>query len=472
MKRITILIIFTLVTQYLFGQSNLKQIEILINKGEFRKAEELIKKEICFNKKLSDLEKLNLSFEIERMNRIRLDFTKSEKEVIDYIKKYIPGVTKKDILKWEKEKSLECMIIDGKKFYFNNAARNLFRINKECKEIKDKKDKLNSSDQFNLHQLLTEIIDESHKSGKTNVKPIKYRIDYTVTLKDDVVPDGEVVRCWLPFPREVNGRQEDIKILSTYPDSYIISDNNKYMHRSIYFEQKVKSGEKTKFSVSFEYTCYAFYNKIDPEKVLPYNVNSEEYKKYTSEREPHIVFTKELKEISKKIVGLETNPYLKAKKIFEWVDSYAPWASAREYSTIKNIPMYCYENKHGDCGIQTLLFMTLARMNGIPTRWQSGWEPTTMHDWCQMYIEPYGWVPVDQSFGLQKSENEDIKWFYLGNIDNRRLIVNDEYSDIFYPAKIYPRSETVDFQRGELEWRGGNLYFDKWDYDFRIEEVK
>ncbi|HQJ76207.1 MAG TPA: transglutaminase domain-containing protein, partial [Bacteroidota bacterium] len=291
MKRITILIIFTLVTQYLFGQSNLKQIEILINKGEFRKAEELIKKEICFNKKLSDLEKLNLSFEIERMNRIRLDFTKSEKEVIDYIKKYIPGVTKKDILKWEKEKSLECMIIDGKKFYFNNAARNLFRINKECKEIKDKKDKLNSSDQFNLHQLLTEIIDESHKSGKTNVKPIKYRIDYTVTLKDDVVPDGEVVRCWLPFPREVKGRQEDIKILSTYPDSYIISDNNKYMHRSIYFEQKVKSGEKTKFSVSFEYTCYAFYNKIEPEKVLPYNENSEEYKKYTSEREPHIVFT-------------------------------------------------------------------------------------------------------------------------------------------------------------------------------------
>ena len=23
----------------------------------------------------------------------------------------------------------------------------------------------------------------------------------------------------------------------------------------------------------------------------------------------------------------------------------------------------------------------------------------------------------------------------------------------------------MDLQRGEVEWRGGNLYFDKWDYD-------
>jgi len=24
----------------------------------------------------------------------------------------------------------------------------------------------------------------------------------------------------------------------------------------------------------------------------------------------------------------------------------------------------------------------------------------------------------------------------------------------------------VDSQRGEVEWRGGNLYFDQWDYEF------
>ncbi len=34
------------------------------------------------------------------------------------------------------------------------------------------------------------------------------------------------------------------------------------------------------------------------------------------------------------------------------------------------------------------------------------------------------------------------------------------------PPKKFFRSETVDLQRGEAEWSGGNLYFNQWDYDF------
>ena len=38
-----------------------------------------------------------------------------------------------------------------------------------------------------------------------------------------------------------------------------------------------------------------------------------------------------------------------------------------------------------------------------------------------------------------------------------------------YPAKRFPRSETVDFQRGEVEWKGGNLYFDKWSWNIKVD---
>lgn len=473
MKKIIILVIAVLLSvSGVFSQVKNKKIENLISSGQFTKAENMIKNEILQNKSLSAVEKLDLEFEIERMKRIRLDFKKSEKEVIDYIKRYIPNVSKTDLKRWESEKSLEMMVIDGKKMYFNNAARNLFRINKECKEIKAKADTAVKTGDFDLQSHISDIIKEAKETKKISVKPVRYRIDYTVTLNDSVVPCGETVRCWLPFPKEVINRQTDIKILNSYPETYILSDNDKYEHRSLYLEQVVEKDKPVKFAVSFEYTCYAQYHGIEADKVIGYNKSDPDYIKYTSEKAPHIVFTDELKKISEKIVGNEKNPYLIAKKIFAWVDGYAPWASAREYSTLKNIPMYCIENKHGDCGIQTLLFMTLARLNGIPTRWQSGWEPTTMHDWCQMYIEPYGWVPVDQSFGLQKSDDDAIKWFYLGNIDSRRLIVNEDYSGSFYPAKIHYRSETVDFQRGEVEWRGGNLYFNSWDYDFKIKEIK
>ncbi|MEN8194075.1 MAG: transglutaminase domain-containing protein, partial [Bacteroidota bacterium] len=92
-----------------------------------------------------------------------------------------------------------------------------------------------------------------------------------------------------------------------------------------------------------------------------------------------------------------------------------------------------------------------------------------LHDWGEVYFEGIGWVPVDQSFGLNDSDDEDVHWFFLGGNDAYHFIVNNDYGQPLYPAKIFPRSETNDFQRGEVEWKGGNLYFDKWDYDFSVE---
>jgi transglutaminase-like putative cysteine protease len=117
--------------------------------------------------------------------------------------------------------------------------------------------------------------------------------------------------------------------------------------------------------------------------------------------------------------------------------------------------------------------MTLCRYNGIPVKWQSGWMlhpgEVNLHDWSEVYFEGYGWVTADQSFGLTDSQDEDVKYYFLGNTDPYHLIINDDYSSTLYPSKIFPRSETVDFQRGELEWRGGNIYFDKWDYHMDVE---
>jgi len=188
------------------------------------------------------------------------------------------------------------------------------------------------------------------------------------------------------------------------------------------------------------------------------------------------VFTPAIREYSRKIVGTETNPYRIAQKLFAAVDRI-PWGGAREYSTISNISDYALHSNHADCGQQTLLLMTLLRLNGIPTRWQSGWvfsdatigdeKYDNMHDWAQLYLPPYGWVPMDVTFGLLKSGDPQIDTFYLGGLDSYRIAFNDDFSQPFVPAKQHFRSDTVDSQRGEVEWRGGNLYFDQWDYEFK-----
>jgi len=172
------------------------------------------------------------------------------------------------------------------------------------------------------------------------------------------------------------------------------------------------------------------------------------------------------------ITGNETNPVEIVKKIYYWFNQNIPWAGALEYSIMPNIPEYVLKNRRGDCGMQTLLLMSMLRYKGIPARWQSGWmmppDDKNLHDWSEVYYEGAGWVPVDVYYSLQYSENIKIKEFYISGIDSYRLIVNDGISGKLNPEKKFLRSEPYDFQRGEVESESGNLYFDKWDYEMII----
>src|SRR6185295_9114366 len=125
------------------------------------------------------------------------------------------------------------------------------------------------------------------------------------------------------------------------------------------------------FSITYELTIFSQFHVIDAAKVRPV-VRTPALAPYLSERAPHIVFTPAIRQLSREIVGTEKNPYRIAQKLFAAVDRI-PWAGAREYSTISNISEYTLHAGHGDCGQQTLLLMTLLRLNGIPARWQSGW---------------------------------------------------------------------------------------------------
>ena len=456
-----------------FAQKIPDEIKTAIDSGEYTKAQKMISEYVRVNNP-PDSEKDALLFETERLERIRKDFTKNRYQILTELEKLLPGFSFDDLEKFEKDKSLEMKIIDGEKRYFKNAAANLFRLSKELKKLKEEKFGLATNRLGDFKKaIVPEIIAESKAAKKKLVYEENFKITYTLTVKPNAVPAGEIVKCWLPYPKENHPRQQRLRLISASEEKYIIAPDS-VLQRTIYMEKKAEKDSTTKFTVEYEINGFAEYHDIFSQGVVP----SEDVtlSEYVKERPPHIVFTDEIKSLSAKITGDETNPLEKVKKIFTWIHDNIPWASALEYSTIPNISAYCLENLHGDCGIKTLLFMTLCRHNGIPAKWQSGWMlhpvEVNLHDWCEIYVEPFGWVPVDQSFGLIDSENGKEKYFYIGNTDPYHLIINDDYSQPLFPVKIFPRSETVDFQRGEVEWNGGNLYFDQWNYHLDVSYSK
>jgi hypothetical protein len=456
-----------------------ESINRMIAAGDFTEAREAIRDLLRNSTTLTPVQRLHWEFEMERMDRIKLDFSKAEQEVREFVGENMPSVTDDDYERFEASGALEVMTIDGEKRYFNSAARNLFRIDAGARAVWREQHANEPADtglagDAGLNEHIAQVMDAAITSGKLFVKPVRMRVSYSIAVKGGEVPEGEIIRCWLPFPREIPGRQGEIHLIATDPDLHIIADNAKFLQRTVYLEKPSAGDAKTTFSVQYEYVINGVYVPVDPERITAPDLTGE-LARFVSEEPPHIVFTPELRTISREIVGEETNPLRVARKLFAWVDGHIPWASAREYSTVPDLSMYALENRHGDCGMQTMLFITLCRLNGIPARWQSGWEfrppSSSMHDWGMIYFAPYGWVPMDATYGVRHSDNEAMKYFYVNGMDSYRLIFNDAFSQPLYPAKIFPRSETVDLQRGEVEWRGGNLYFDRWEWQISWEKI-
>ena len=408
---------------------------------------------------------------VDLTRRISLDFSLTEEQIRERVATVMGPFTDDEFRKWEEDGDVEWRLIDGEKRYFNRAATNLKRI-LEHRRHKAEPEMMGDPDGFTTFKrdFAVATIADSGSYGLP-VAPVNMKVTYTLTVDADAVPPGETIRCWMPWPREGHSRQQEVTLLSAFPGEYTIAPRE-VMQRSVYMEQPAVAGEPARFEVVFTYrSCGQYYDqatlagtpRADPGAM----------QEFLGEQAPHILFTPMVKKLSETIVGDAGDPLEIVRRIFTWIDEEIPWAGALEYGTIPNIPEYVISRRHGDCGMKTMLFMTLARDNGIPTKWQSGWMmhpgEVNLHDWCEVWFAGTGWVPLDMSFGRLPGENPRIREFYMTGIDPWRLIVNDDLATPFVPAKNHLRSEPYDFQRGEVEWRLGNLYFDQWDYHMDVQ---
>lgn len=448
---------------------SLTEVEKLMISGDLKRAEmKCDSLKASRNLKEKDIFSLDSIEEIGR--RIRLDFRLTESDVLAQLKTYYPVLDTALSHQWIKTHKLEMRLIDGEKRYFKNAVSNLFRLDDAAHSRKVEVDdfQVDSLDLFRIHHT-RKVITQTKTLGEP-VLPVSMKLTYSIVVEPNAVPDGETIRCWMPFPREGDLRQKNIRLLKSDPEKASIAPETD-LQRSVYLERKAEKDKPTTFQIEFEVETSAQYFDLNPEDIKPYNTTSSVFKENTDERSPQILFTPKIKQLAERILAMETNPLKKVQKIYNWINDSVRWASALEYSIIPNIPEYVLETRHGDCGMQTLLFMTLARSQGIPVKWQSGWMlhpgEVNLHDWCEVYYEGIGWVPLDQSFGLQTDSDEKVRNFYRSGIDSYRLIVNDDYGRELMPKKKYLRSEPYDFQRGELEWEGGNLYFNLWDWHMK-----
>ena len=413
--------------------------------GNFDMARALIAKRLT-DEKTPECIKERLRLEEKILFHIEDEYTIPVEEGLKSMQEIIPDFTMEELEDLMLRGRIDFKYINGKKMFldsFRGALQAVYpEIWNRCggdKRSYDEEDSviagLKDGEQFSVHIHMNETIE--------------------LDPADDV--KGQKAHVHLPIVWEGNPRIKNLK-LTTEPAYTALSAPEAGCH-SVYFEGPAEKGAK--FTADYEYdyvdTYRDMYN-MDP--ALCTGVPSKEIMdEYTKEVWPHIVFTPFIKSLAAEIVGDETNPLLKARKIYDFITTQCMYRYTLNYSSIENVSEWFLINQQGDCGAQSLAFITLCRCVGVPAMWESGRTAgpvsgTGMHDWALFYIEGIGWRHADCSYG-GGCNTRDAEWrrqFYFGNIDPWRVPCNWEQTAEFDPPRKFQRMDDSDNQSGEVEF--------------------
>ncbi len=256
--------------------------------------------------------------------------------------------------------------------------------------------------------------------------PAAYDVVYTIVITNNGPTSVNQIDIWTPVIQEHLPFQR-VESWNSDPQPLEITEDesgNKIAH--IRIKEKIGPGK----SVTIRVKCTVQINTFSCNPVQStfekYDKESELYKTYTAP-ETHIESdNSQIKEKAAEIAGEIDDPYLAAKKIYEFVISHMSYVRLTQCRGA----LYALKEKKGDCNEYSDLFAALCRARGIPARSVFGFTYGTpgdeRHAWAEIYIPETGWIPVDPAWGRRGKD-------YFGNITNTHIIV--------FRARVLPVGE-------------------------------
>lgn len=282
--------------------------------------------------------------------------------------------------------------------------------------------------------------------------PQKYRVTYNVTVYNEGF-DLTELRVYQPRP-SAWAAQIDVQVEAVSPAPEVEGEDPDFGNKMFYWVQddEPKAGEASSFDIRFTFTSFETVTHIDPAAVQPYREDDPQYARYTRSERFLEVSDPQIVEIAGQMAGGEINPYLVARRFYDYVVDNARYELLEEGLRGASALV---QTGVGECGDYASLFIALCRAAGIPARpivgyWAfSGIDQT--HVWAEFYVEPFGWIPVDPTVGQSAPEWRD---YYFGAMDNERVILNKGFNLQLDPPG--PDNYSAPFLQVPLLWFWGS----------------
>jgi len=165
--------------------------------------------------------------------------------------------------------------------------------------------------------------------------------------------------------------------------------------------------------------------------------------------------------LAKQIVGGEKNPFWIAFRIHKYLHVNMEYVRTGGWNAAPTV----LKRGNGSCSEFTFAFLALARAAGLPARYEAGMVvrgddasiDDVYHRWVQVYLPPFGWVPVDPSRGKPATAADVALSF--GSLSHRFFITTHSGGDSPYLGWTYNyrsfyeySGKAVVVEKNEAKW--------------------
>jgi uncharacterized protein (TIGR03000 family) len=252
------------------------------------------------------------------------------------------------------------------------------------------------------------------KNGEPKTRSFLFTYSATVTG----LPADKVARIWLPVPPTNDDQTVEI-ISKDLPAEGKINREPKFGNQILYVE--AKAGEDGKVPLSATYRVTRREVKADLQKP---NRQADQMALFLQPDAKVPVSGKPLELI--KDTKLPSDQLAAARVLYDVVNGHMRY-SKEGTGWGQGDSVWACESGYGNCSDFHSLFISLARANKIPAKFEIGFPLPTQHGsgeipgyhcWAKFVSQGRGWVPVDIS---EANKNPKLKDYYFGNLSEDRV---------------------------------------------------
>jgi transglutaminase-like putative cysteine protease len=281
-------------------------------------------------------------------------------------------------------------------------------------------------------------------SEKPGTKTYKDKRTYVFTYSADLsvarASAPNTLFIWMPIPVS-SPYQRNRQMVSRSAEPFVEG------HRgaSLFQFKDLAAGNAERVTLSYLVDSYAVETQIKAtalKRDLPGPVRSA----YTLASPLVPSDNKDIAKLAEQIVGKERNPYLQARKLYDWLVS----AGGVGVEPRTGGALQAFSERKADAYSAALLFCAFARARGIPSLPVSGYlvdrdRSARRHWWAEFWIDGFGWIPVDPALGAGAAPpgfavRTDAREYYFGNLDNQRVVFSRGQAEL---SPMDPRGKTV-----------------------------